>query len=228
MIKRKELAGMFDHTLLKADARTEDFIRLCQEAKENGFAMVAVNSAPVKLCAELLKDSPVHVGAAIAFPLGQTTIPVKIFETQEAIKDGADEIDYVINLREVKAGNWLYLEEEMKSIVALCRTKGVISKVIFENCYLSEEEKHRLCAIARTVKPDFVKTSTGFGSGGATVEDIELMSSLVNGCCAVKAAGGIRDWLTCKKMIEAGATRIGTSSALAILAGYDQDETLTH
>ncbi len=221
MITRKELANMFDHSLLQAYNTKAEFMQLCKEADENGFKMVAINSAPVKLCAELLKDTPVHVGAAIGFPLGQSTIAVKIYETQQAIKDGADEIDYVINLAELKSGNWDYVKDEMSQLVALCRENQVIIKVIFENCYLEKFEIIKLCEIALEVKPDFIKTSTGFGHSGATVEDVALMSSIVKGAIGVKAAGQIRDWPTCKAMIAAGATRIGTSSSFKILAGYD-------
>ncbi len=186
--------------------------------------MVAVNSAPVALCKEYLKGSQVHVGAAISFPLGQTTIESKVFETKNAIANGADEIDYVINLVELKNKNYGYIKEEMERIVSVCREAGVISKVIFENCYLTKEEIRKVAQIAKEVKPDFIKTSTGFGTGGATVEDVKLMKSVVGDAVKVKAAGGIRDWKTCKAMIEAGAERIGTSSSLKILEEFQREE----
>ena len=217
----KELAAYFDHTQLKAYAQKEDFEKLCREADEYGFAMVAINSSPVACCKELLKDSKVHVGAAISFPLGQTTIETKVFETKNAIENGADEIDYVINITELKEKNYDYIKEEMTQIVDVCRKHNVISKVIFENCYLTDEEKIKLCEIALEVKPDFIKTSTGFGTGGATVEDVKLMKSIVKDTVKVKAAGGIRDLDTCLKMIEAGAERIGTSSAIKITEAYN-------
>ncbi len=185
-------------------------------------AMVAINSYPVKVCKEYLKDSDVHVGAAIAFPLGQTTIESKVFETKKAIEDGADEIDYVLNIGKVKEGNYAYIKEEMEAIVRVCKEAGVISKVIFENCYLEKEEIRQCALVAKEVKPDFIKTSTGFGTGGATFEDVELMVKTVDGACQVKAAGGVRDYETCMKMIALGATRIGTSSSKVILEGYDQ------
>ena len=166
---RKKLAGMMDHTFLKAYATDKDFEKLCGEAKEHGFAMVAINSSPVKLCKALLKDTDVHVGAAISFPLGQTTIETKVFETKKAIEDGADEIDYVINIGELKMGNYDYIKKEMEAIVAVCRENNVLSKVIFENCYLEKEEIVRVAQIAKEVKPDFIKTSTGFSTNGATV-----------------------------------------------------------
>lgn len=220
-ISRKELANLFDHTQLKAYAAREDFERLCMESRENGFKMVAINSAQVALCREFLKDSPVHVGAAIGFPLGQTTIEAKAFETKLAIEQGADEIDYVINLSELKNKNYEYILREMETIVSLCRESGVLSKVIFENCYLTDEEKRILCEIANQVKPDFIKTSTGFGTSGATVEDVAMMRALADEKIKVKAAGGIRDLDTCLAMVRAGARRIGTSSSLQILKEYD-------
>ena len=220
-LTRERLANMFDHTCLKAFAREEDFCKLCEEARDNGFKMVAINSSPVRFCKEILKDTPVHVGAAISFPLGQTTIETKCFETQNAIDNGADEIDYVINVGEVKNGNYAYIEEEMRRITEICRAAGVLVKVIFENCYLEKDEIVKVAQIARRVKPDFIKTSTGFGSGGATPEDVKLMKDTVGDDVKVKAAGGIRDWETCRKMIEAGAERIGTSSSFKILEGFD-------
>lgn len=220
----KQLAKFFDHTLLKAFATDDDLRALCKDAKEMGTAMVAINSYPVSVCKEYLKDCDVHVGAAIAFPLGQTTIASKVFETKQAIEDGADEIDYVMNVGKVKAGQYDYIKEEMTQIVAACKAKNILCKVIFENCYLTKEEIKEVALIAKEVKPDFIKTSTGFGTGGATLEDVALMVKTVDGACQVKAAGGIRDWATCKQMIELGATRIGTSSSREILAGFLADQ----
>lgn len=211
----------FDHTCLKPYATREDMTKLCEEAKKYDFMMVAINSTQTKLCKELLKGTDIHVDAAISFPLGQTTIETKVFETKDAIANGADEIDYVINITELKEKNYDYIKEEMTQIVDVCRKHNVISKVIFENCYLTDEEKIKLCEIALEVKPDFIKTSTGFGTGGATVEDVKLMKSIVKDTVKVKAAGGIRDLDTCLKMIEAGAERIGTSSAIKITEAYN-------
>lgn len=219
-LTERELCKYFDHTFLKAYATRADFEKLCAEAKELGTAMVAINSSPVTLCKELLKGTDVHVGAAIGFPLGQTTIATKVFETEDAIKNGADEIDYVINIGEAKMGNWAYIKEEMEQIVAVCRKYDKLIKVIFENCYLTDEEKVKVAEIAKEVKPDYIKTSTGFGTGGATLEDVKLMKSVVGDTVKVKAAGGIRDWATCKAMIEAGAERIGTSSSLKIVEEF--------
>ena len=182
-------------------------------------AMVAINSAPVKFCKELLKETDIHVGAAISFPLGQTTIETKLFETRQAIQDGADEIDYVVNIEKVKEHNYEYIEDEMEQMVSLCKGYNRIVKVIFENCYLEKEEIIQLCLVAKKIKPDYIKTSTGFGTGGAQIEDIKLMKEMVGNDVKVKAAGGIRDLDTCLKMIEAGASRIGTSSSRKILEG---------
>lgn len=216
----QDLCGLFDHTLLKAFADEKAFETLCKEAIENKFAMVAINSSTVTLCKKLLAGTGVHIGAAISFPLGQTTIPVKVFETETAIKDGADEIDYVINIGELKNGNYSYIKKEMEAIVEICRKNNVISKVIFETCYLEKEEIKKVAEIAKEVKPDFIKTSTGFGTAGATVEDVKLMKETVGNDVKVKAAGGIRDWATCKAMIEAGAERIGTSSSFKIMEEF--------
>ena len=183
--------------------------------------MVAINSSPVALCKELLKGTDVHVGAAVSYPTGQTTIETKVYEAENAIHNGADEIDYVINIGELKNGNLKYIRKEMEAIVELCRKGNVISKVIFEICYLTDSEIRTLTEIAREVRPDYIKTSTGTGPHGATVEALRLMKRLVGDAVKVKAAGGIRDWTTCAAMLDAGAERIGTSSSLAILAQYD-------
>jgi len=221
-MKKAELASMFDHTLLKPYATKEDFENFCKDAKKMGVAMVAINSVSVKLCKTLLKGTSIHVGAAISFPLGQTTIDVKIFETKQAIQDGADEIDYVIHIGKAKEHDWDYISQEMKEIVSVCRENHVISKVIFENCYLEKDEIKKLAEIARDVEPDYIKTSTGFGTFGATVEDVRLMKEIVGDRVKVKAAGGIRHWTTCQAMIEAGASRIGTSSSAQILEEFEQ------
>ncbi|MHC5250593.1 deoxyribose-phosphate aldolase [Enterococcus sp. LJL90] len=220
MIKLEELANMVDHTLLKADATKEDFKQLCKEANDYGFKMVAINSYPVVMCKELLKDSEVHVGAAIGFPLGQTTIETKVFEVKDAIEKGADEIDYVINIGKLKEGDSSYIKAEMKAIVEASREGGILSKVILENCYLTDEEKITVCEIAKEIKPDFVKTSTGFGTGGATIKDVKLMKKVVGNEVKVKAAGGIRDLDTALEMVEAGAERLGTSSGIKIVEEY--------
>lgn len=215
-LTKESLAGMMDHTFLKAFATDADLKKLCDEARTYGFAMTAINPVWVKFCKEQLQGTKVHVGAAIAFPLGQTTIEEKARETELSILDGADEIDYVLNVGQLKMGHTDYIKQEMETIVAICRKYGKISKVIFENCYLTKDEIRTAAEIAREVKPDFIKTSTGFGTGGATAEDVKLMKDTVGDAVKVKAAGGIRSWADCKAMIEAGAERIGTSQSIKI------------
>ena len=221
MVTVEQLANMIDHTNLKAFADDAAFEKLCDEAKKYNFKMVAINPAQTVRCKKKLEGSPVHVGAAIGFPLGQTTLECKIFETKDAIEKGADEIDYVINVAELKNKNYDYKKKEMEEIVKICREAGKTSKVIFENCYLTDDEKRKVAEIAKEVKPDFIKTSTGFGTGGATVEDVKLMKSVVGDEVKVKAAGGIRDLKTALAMIEAGAERLGTSAGVAIVEEYN-------
>lgn len=228
----EQMAGYIDQTLLKAYATEKDFERFCAESDKYGFKMVAINSAPVKLCKGFLKNSSVLVGAAVGFPLGQTTIESKIYETEVAIADGADEIDYVINIGRLRSGDLQYIEDEMRRMVNVCRRYEKTVKAIFENCYLTEREKRALCEIALKVRPDFIKTSTGFGapcSGigcseadriadiGATADDVKLMKSIVGDCVKVKAAGGIRTLEDALIMLEAGAERIGTSAGVKIV-----------
>ena len=216
-----ELANYFDHTLLKADAKKQDFEKLCAEAREHEFAMVAINPAPVALCADLLKGTSVHVGAAISFPLGQNTIAQKVAEAASAIADGADEIDYVINISELRDGNWTYVEREMSAMVDVCHGAEVLCKTILETCYLTDSEKISVATIAKDVKPDFVKTSTGFGAGGATPHDVELLAKTVDGSVQVKASGGVRTLDDALTYIDLGATRLGSSSSVAILKEFE-------
>ncbi len=212
-----QLAQLIDHTNLKADAKPEAIKQLCQEAKDYHFKMVAVNQVQSELCAQELADTDIHVGAAIAFPLGQTSIAAKVFETQDAIAKGAQEIDYVINLTQAKAGNLAYIKEEMAALVSVCRQAQVICKVIFETAYLEKEEIIAIATIAKEVKPDFIKTSTGFAATGARAEDVRLMKETVGDAVKVKAAGGIRDLETLITMVQNGAERIGTSAGIAII-----------
>ena len=220
----EEITQYIDHTLLKPYASKEAMQAFCNEAKELKVKMVAINSYYTKFCKELLKDTTIHVGAAISFPLGQTTIAVKAFETIEAIKDGADEIDYVLNLAKVKDGDFTYIKEEMETIVKICREAGIISKVIFENCYLTKDEIRKCAQIAKEVKPDFIKTSTGLGTSGALIEDVKIMLETVDGVCKVKAAGGIRDYKTFNEFINLGVERIGTSSTKTIIKEFKEND----
>lgn len=217
MTNKEKYARMIDHTNLHADATDADMKKLCDEARENHFRMVAINPAQVKRCRKFLEGTDVHVGAAIAFPLGQETLATKVYSVRDAIENGADEIDYVMNITELKEGNYSYIEEEMKQITEICRERNVISKVIFENCYLTKDEIRTAARIARNIKPDFIKTSTGFGPGGAKAEDVARMKAIVGDDVQVKAAGGIRTYEEFMNMVHAGASRIGTSSSLKIM-----------
>ncbi|MBC6342646.1 deoxyribose-phosphate aldolase [Lactobacillus kimbladii] len=217
-----DFARLIDHTNLHADATEEDMKKLCDEAKKYHFKMVAINEVQLEFCAQQLKGTDIDTGAAISFPLGQTTVACKLAETKDALQNGANEIDYVVNLTQVKAHNWSYIEDEMTQMVDLCRDHHVPCKVIFETCYLSKAEIKQLALIAKEVKPDFVKTSTGFGTAGATVEDVKLMKENVGPDVKVKAAGGIRNTDDFLAMIAAGAERIGTSSGVKIIETLKQ------
>lgn len=220
MITEKQLAGMIDHTNLKAFATDADMKKLCDEAVRYGFAMVAINSGQSRRCSEYLRGTNTHTGAAIGFPLGQQSIETKVFETEDAIRNGANEIDYVINITELKEKNYEYVEEEMRCIVETCHRCDITCKVIFENCYLTDEEKLKMCEIALKVRPDYIKTSTGFGTSGATLEDVRLMKKAVGDMIKVKAAGGIRTLDDALAYVEAGAERIGTSAGVKIIEEY--------
>ena len=210
----EQLAGMIDHTFLKPFGTAENIEKLCAEARQYQFAMVAINPAEVETCVKLLEGSGVRVGAAIGFPLGQNTVECKAFETRDAIAKGATEIDTVINVRA--------LQKEIEDMVSICKPAGVICKVILETCYLTDEEKETVCRIAKEAGVDFVKTSTGFGTAGANVHDVALMRRVVGPVIGVKAAGGIRDLDTALALIQVGATRIGTSSGIQIVEAYKE------
>jgi len=213
----EQLASMIDHTFLKPYGTPADIERLCEEARRYRFAMVAINPAEVERCGVLLKGSGVRTGAAIGFPLGQSTSESKAFETRDAIDKGAEEIDMVINIRALQAGCDARVRAEMEDMVAACRPLGVISKVILETCYLTDGEKRRVCHMAREAGVDFVKTSTGYGTAGATVADVRLLREAVGPAMGVKASGGVRTLEEVLEMIAAGATRIGTSSGVALV-----------
>lgn len=217
MITIKQVAQMIDHTNLKAFATKEDFRKLCDEAKQYGFKSVAINTYPVRMCREMLQGSNVLTGAAIGFPLGQMTIETKVIEATNAIKDGCQEFDYVLNVGKVKEHDYAYIENEMAQMVAIARKANICCKVIFETCYLTQEEIIEVAKVASRVKPNFVKTSTGFGTAGAKVEHVKLMKQYAGEDVQVKAAGGIRSWEDAKAMIEAGATRLGTSAGIKII-----------
>lgn len=214
------LAALFDHTFLKPFGGPADIERLCTEARQYGFAMVAINPAEVEACRRLLAGCAVHVGAAIGFPLGQNTLATKAFETADSLDRGADEIDMVINVRALQSGDADLVRREIRAMAEACRARRAISKVILETCYLTDAEKRLVCQIAVDEGADFVKTSTGFGSAGATAADVALMRSVVGDRAGVKASGGVRTLAAVEAMIAAGANRIGSSSGVAILQEF--------
>jgi len=214
----QNVAAMIDHTLLKADAKKEQIEVLCKEAKEYSFASVCVNPTWVKYASQLLNGSTVKVCTVIGFPLGANTTETKAFETKNAIENGATEVDMVINIGALKDGNDSLVEQDIRAVVDAARGKA-LTKVIIETSLLSDEEKVRACQLAVKAGANFVKTSTGFSTGGATVEDIALMRKTVGPEIGVKASGGVRSADDAKSLIEAGATRIGASSGVAIVNG---------
>lgn len=218
-MKNKEVANLIDHTILGADVTYKEVKVKCQEAKEYKFASVCVNPQYVSLTAEELKNTPVKVCTVIGFPLGATLTGVKVKEAKEAIKRGADELDMVINLGALKNEDWELVKDDIATVVEAAQDK--IVKVIIETCYLTDAEKEKACQLAKQAGADFVKTSTGFGSGGALEEDIELMRKTVGEEMGVKASGGIKSLTDAKQMIKAGANRIGASSGVQIVKGEE-------
>ena len=213
----KPLNKYFDHTLLKADATTDQIDVLCREALAHDFYSVCVNSCNVAQCADVLKGSDVKIAAVVGFPLGACTTATKAFETEEACRDGASEIDMVINIGALKEGGEEFVYEDIKAVVDAAAKYGAIVKVIIETCLLTDEEKVTACRLAKEAGAAFVKTSTGFSTGGATAEDVALMRKTVGADMQVKASGGIRDYETVIAMIEAGADRIGASASVKIM-----------
>jgi deoxyribose-phosphate aldolase len=211
------VSGMIDHTLLKPDATRADIEKLCREAAEYRFATVCVNPAWVAQAASLLRGSTVGVCSVVGFPLGATTADVKQYETRRAIFDGASEIDMVINIGALKSGDLRTVEKDIEAVVDPCRQCGVISKVIIEAALLTDEEKVTASTLTKAAGADFVKTSTGFGPGGATVADVALMRRVVGAEMGVKAAGGVRDLDGLKAMVAAGASRVGASAGVRIV-----------
>lgn len=212
------IAGMIDHTLLKPDAVEADITKLAEEAKTYHFASVCVNPAWVKRCAELLAGTDVKVCTVIGFPLGATTSSVKAFETKDAIVNGATEVDMVINVGALKDGNDELVLKDIQAVVDAAEGKALV-KVIIETCLLTDEEKVRACKLAVQAGADFVKTSTGFSTGGATPEDVALMRTTVGDNVGVKASGGVRSLEDLERMVQAGANRIGASSGVKIMQG---------
>lgn len=213
----RKLAAIIDHTLLKPDASREQLVKVCEEAKQFGFATVCVNSSNIPLVARLLKGTSVKPIAVVGFPLGAAASQAKAFEAKEAVRAGAEEIDMVINIGALKSRDFKLVYEDIKTVVDAVKPRKV--KVIIETAQLNQEEKIIACALSKTAGAAFVKTSTGFGGGGATVEDIALMRRIVGSDMEVKASGGIRTEADARKMIEAGADRIGASASVAIVTG---------
>jgi len=216
----ESLASRIDHTLLKAQATADQVQAHCREAARWRFASVCVNPYHVPLVAGVLADSGVKVCAVIGFPLGVTTTATKVAETTEAVANGAEEIDVVINIGALKSGDLAMVSADVAAVVTAADGKALV-KAIIETCYLSDDEKATACELCRQAGADFVKTSTGFGAGGATVEDVALMRRAVGPGMGIKASGGIRDAKTARAMIAAGATRLGTSNSVAIVAGAE-------
>ena len=218
-MKKNEVAKLIDHTLLKAVATPEQIAKLCFEAKENHFASVCVNPVNVPQCAKLLTGTDVAVCTVIGFPLGANTPATKAFETKDSIANGATEVDMVINLGALKSGDADLLYQDIKAVVDAAN--GVLVKVIIETCYLTDEEKVLACKAAAKAGAQYVKTSTGFGTDGATAHDVALMKASIKPGMKVKAAGGIRTYADTLSMVEAGASRIGASSGIQIVEAAD-------
>ena len=206
-----------DHTLLKPDATAAQIQKLCDEAVTHQFMSVCIHPHYVPLCARRLKGTGVKVCTVVGFPLGANPKIVKETETKWVLEHGAQEVDMVINIAAVKNGEWPLIEDEIQSLASLCHKSGAILKVIFETCLLTDAEKRRACEVSWKAGADFVKTSTGFSTSGATIEDVKLMKEVVGQNLGVKASGGIRDLATAQAMIAAGATRLGTSSGVALV-----------
>mgnify|MGYP004635630721 FL=1 len=210
-----------DHTLLKAITTKDDILKLCNDAYKEHFASVCVNPCYVEFAHSLLKGTDVKVCTVIGFPLGANTSDVKAYETTRAIADGADEVDMVINIGAAKAHDYETVLNDIKAVVKAAN--GVLTKVIIETCYLTDEEKIECSKLAKEAGADFVKTSTGFGTGGATISDVKLMRETVGTLMGVKASGGVRNKAQMEEMINAGATRIGTSNGVTIMEEYNND-----
>jgi deoxyribose-phosphate aldolase len=217
MESQKNIARYIDHTLLKADATRAQVTQLCHEAQEYRFAAVCVNPTHVRLCADLLTDSGVAVASVVGFPLGATSPEVKAYEARQAVQNGASEIDMVINIGALKDGDYDLVERDIAAVVRVCHDGDAVCKVIIEAALLTEQEKVKVCELAQKAGADYVKTSTGLGPGGATLADVALMRRVVGPGMGVKAAGGIRSLANAEAMIEAGASRIGTSSGIKIV-----------
>ncbi|MAE28326.1 MAG: deoxyribose-phosphate aldolase [Planctomycetota bacterium] len=213
------MAGFIDHTILKPDTTAAEVDRICDEALRHRFASVCVNGSWVKRCAEILGGAPTKVCCVVGFPLGAVAPEVKAYEARRAIEDGACEIDMVINVGALKSGDDAFVRRDIAGVADTCHRLGAELKVILETCLLNEDEKVRACELSKEAGADFVKTSTGFSTGGATAADVALMRRTVGPTMGVKASGGVRDEEGARQMIEAGATRLGASASVAIVRG---------
>jgi deoxyribose-phosphate aldolase len=214
-----DLASLIDHTLLKPEATKAQVEQLCAEAKKYHFASVCINPCYVSLCARLLKESDVKVCTVIGFPLGGATTETKVFEAERALRDGAHELDMVINIGMLKSGEYEYVENDIFGVVSTAKRFGALTKVILETCLLTDEEKVKACLLAKRAGADFVKTSTGFSKSGATAGDVALMRHVVGTAMGVKAAGGVRSREEALAMVASGADRIGASASVKIVSG---------
>lgn len=214
----EQIAAMIDHTLLKADGTQKDIIKLCEEAKQYKFATVCVNPYWVSLAAQELEGSGVGITTVIGFPLGSSSTLTKGVEAREAIANGATEIDMVLNVGAMKSGDFAAVERDIREVAQACNGKAIM-KVIIETCYLTDEEKQLAAELSKSAGADFVKTSTGFGTSGATLKDIQLIRNAIGDAMGIKASGGVRDLPFALQLIEAGATRLGTSSGIALVTG---------
>ncbi|CAA7600851.1 deoxyribose-phosphate aldolase [Acididesulfobacillus acetoxydans] len=222
-MEKEKIARMMDHTLLKPNALDQQIEVLCAQAKEYHFASVCINPTFIKMARKLLSGTDIKVCVVIGFPLGANTTPTKIFEAKDALASGADELDYVVNISDVLNGRFEEVQAEMSQFAQLKEENSkCLIKIILETCYLNEDQITKLCVMAKSAGLDFVKTSTGFGSGGATMEHVALMRHAVGQALGVKASGGIRTYEDAAKMVEAGASRIGASASVAIVDGARQ------
>lgn len=219
-----DLARLIDHTLLKPEATRQQIQQLCAEAKKFRFASVCINPCYVSLCAQLLKETSVKVCTVIGFPLGATSTETKVFEAEQALRDGAHELDMVINIGMLNSGEYEYVENDIFGVVTTARRYGALTKVILETCLLTDEEKVKACLVAKRAGADFVKTSTGFGKGGATAGDVALMRRVVGTAMGVKAAGGVRSREEALQMVASGADRIGASASVKIVSGERESQ----
>ena len=219
MLDRKDIAGLTDHSLLRPDASYTNIKRLCEEALQFGFCSVCINPCFIKISKELLTGSNVRVTTVIGFPLGMTLTEVKVYEAMNASLLGADELDIVINIGALKSGDWETVRKDLSDVIMA--TKGLIHKTIIETCYLDDNEKRRVIEIALDAGSEFIKTSSGYGSRGARVKDIRFIKGIVGDAAGIKAAGGISTLKQVLNMLEAGATRIGTSSGVKIMREFE-------